>query len=109
MEVLGLDEVLTAGGLKAALAHVPDDAFIGLDVELEDTGAVVGRAFVRSLECSPLDALGFCDCRIVAEMPFADLVTSKALEHVPTPILETVVSTGKAPTVEEIEDGMYEP
>ena len=38
--------------------------------------------------------LGFCNCRITAEMPFADLITSKALEHVPTPILETVVSAG---------------
>ena len=53
--------------------------------------------------------LGFCNCRITAEMPFADLITSKALEHVPTPILETVISAGKASIVEEIEDGIYEP
>ncbi len=51
---------------------------------------------------------GFRICRIEAEMPFADMVTSKALEHVPLFAPEEVVSTGKAPTIEGIEDGMYE-
>ena len=44
----------------------------------------------------------------VTTLPFADMVTSKALEHVPLFALEEVLETGKAPTVEGIEDGMYE-
>ena len=58
---------------------------------------------------SDSDMLGFRECRIEAELPFADMVTSKALEHVPSFALEEVLATGKAPTVEDIEDGMYEP
>ena len=109
MEGLGLNEMLTAGELKAALTGVPDDAFIGVDVVLDDSAALVGKAFVRSVECSPQDMLGFQSCRVVVGMPYADMVTSKALEHVPASVLEEVAATGKAPTVEEIEDGMYEP
>ena len=103
-----MEEVLIAGELKAALAGVPDDASIGLDVALEDTDALVGKAFIRSVGCSPPDMLGFQNCRIVAAMPFGDMVTSKALERVPASVLEQVAATGKAPTVEEIEDGMHE-
>jgi hypothetical protein len=101
--------MFTVGDLREALRGVPDEALLELNVVLQDTNAVVGRPSINAADLSEPDMLGFRICRIEAEMPFADMVTSKALEHVPPFALEEVVATGKAPTVEDIEDGMYEP
>ena len=87
---------------------VPDEALLSLDVVLEETDALVGKPSVSSVSLSEPDMLGFRECRIEAQLPFADMVTSEALEHVPPFALEEVLATGKAPTVEGIEDGMYE-
>lgn len=100
--------MFTVGDLREALRGTPDEALLELDVILQETDAVVGRPSVNAVGLSEPDMLGFRICRIEAEMPFADMVTSKALEHVPPFALEEVMTTGKAPTIEDIEDGMYE-
>lgn len=100
--------MLTVGDLREALRGVPDDAFLSLDVTLQDSDALVGRPSVISVTLSEPDMLGFRDCRVGAELTVADMVTGKALEHVPPFVLEEVLATGKVPTIEDIEDGMYE-
>lgn len=100
--------MFTVGDLREALRGVPDEALLSLDVVLQESDALAGKPSVSSVSLSEPDMLGFRRCRIEAELPFADMVTSKALEHVPLFALEEVLETGKAPTIEDIEDGMYE-
>mgnify|MGYP007105518965 CR=1 FL=1 len=100
--------ILSVGELREALRGAPDDAFLSLDVVLQGTGAPVGSASVASAALSEPDMPGFRFCRIVAELPIADLVTSEVLEHVPPLALEELLATGKVPAA-DIEDGMREP
>ena len=105
-EMMGM--LYSVGDLREALRGIPDEALLSLDVSLQGTDALVGKALVNSVSVSGPDGLGFRRCRIGAELPFADMVASKALGHVPSFALEEVLATGKAPTAEGIEEGLYE-